>query len=270
MQEVILSYLQAMGATPQFLENRLNFITEQVNNPNVFKTINEPTLIFSDVHGNFPALQAALNFAEQHDITSFISLGDMLDYNPYEKEVLESIFSNNKKYLSIIKGNHDRTDFGDGTSKRDSVLSELDKEFGSHLINLPDLDFVLINDLKILLCHSNPYSLDPLYLLDNGQVFNEQIYEYFFKHVTIDGFFYGHSHFVTFKKSLTNNRFAFNPGSLGFSRDGSSTLTFCVIHPEEQELKIYGLTHQIKKRTELLTTIPELNSTFTISKIPDK
>ena len=270
MQEVISSYLQAMGATPQFIETRLNFISKQVNNSKTFKTINEPTLIFSDVHGNFPALQSALIFTEQNRIKNYISLGDILDYNPYEKEVLESIFSNNKKYLAIIRGNHDNTNFGDGTTNRDNVLSELDKEFGSHLLTLPDIDFILINNLKILLCHSNPYSLDPMYLLDNGQVFNEQLYEYFFKNVTLDGFFYGHSHFVTFKKSVSNNRFAFNPGSLGVSRDGSNNLTFCIIHPNEQELKIYSLTHQIKKRTELLTTIPELNRTFTISKIPDK
>jgi protein phosphatase len=61
-------------------------------------------LIVSDIHANYPALQAVLNSAVDFD--KLIFLGDVVDYGPHPKECLTFIKENADYY---IRGNHDNT-----------------------------------------------------------------------------------------------------------------------------------------------------------------
>ncbi|MGY0036784.1 metallophosphoesterase family protein [Pedobacter sp. NJ-S-72] len=60
--------------------------------------------IFSDVHGNLPALQAVLNDIEKRKADQVYCLGDLVDFAPWTNEVIETI-----KGLQIpcLMGNHD-------------------------------------------------------------------------------------------------------------------------------------------------------------------
>ena len=57
-------------------------------------------LILSDIHANYPALQAVLNNAGNYD--KLIFLGDVVDYGPNPKECLNFIKNNADYYVREI------------------------------------------------------------------------------------------------------------------------------------------------------------------------
>ena len=56
---------------------------------------------------------------------------------------------------------------------------------------------------------------------------------------------FGHTHFITFYQSKSQKKFAFNPGSLGVSRDGENRLYFSVLEPLDQKFTIYGFPSEL-------------------------
>lgn len=60
--------------------------------------------IFSDVHGNLPALEVVLNDIEERGIDQKFCLGDLVDFAPWGNEVIEKIKSLN---IPCLMGNHD-------------------------------------------------------------------------------------------------------------------------------------------------------------------
>lgn len=61
-------------------------------------------LVFSDVHGNLPALEAMLKHAGRAD--GYICLGDTVDYGPWSNECVDLILT--LPNLIFIEGNHER------------------------------------------------------------------------------------------------------------------------------------------------------------------
>jgi predicted phosphodiesterase len=47
--------------------------------------------VFSDVHGNLPALEVVLKDIEQRGIHQKFCLGDLVDFAPWGNEVIEKI-----------------------------------------------------------------------------------------------------------------------------------------------------------------------------------
>lgn len=60
-------------------------------------------VIFSDVHGNLPALEKMLADAGHAD--RYICLGDVVDYGPWSNECVDLVFS--LPNCSVIQGNHE-------------------------------------------------------------------------------------------------------------------------------------------------------------------
>lgn len=60
--------------------------------------------IFSDIHGNLPALEAILADIKSHNITDIICLGDIVGIGPCPKECMNLIISNR---VQLILGNHE-------------------------------------------------------------------------------------------------------------------------------------------------------------------
>lgn len=247
------SQLSRFGITKDFISHAnskiSNFITKTTP-----KKITQPTIIFSDLHANVPALNATLKFAEENSIESFISLGDLIEYNTQNDEILEILQSLNSKFISSVRGNHD-----DGVVDENQFISSLfqeriRKDLGEFLLKLPENDIITVKNShkKILLTHSNPWNLDVLYLFPE----NKNNFEYFFKKLPFDGFMFGHTHFLTFYESYNGLKFAFNPGSLGVSRDGNKTLHFSVLEPEGKKIVNYELDHADEDYLQLLSNTP--------------
>ena len=59
--------------------------------------------LFSDVHGNLPAMEKMLALSADADL--YISLGDIVNYGPWSNECVELL--NSIKYKICIRGNHE-------------------------------------------------------------------------------------------------------------------------------------------------------------------
>ena len=65
--------------------------------------------IFSDVHGNLPALQAFVDHTAG-EVDAFVCLGDIVNYGPWNDECLELVFS--LPNVAVVEGNHERLFLG--------------------------------------------------------------------------------------------------------------------------------------------------------------
>ncbi|HTP29376.1 MAG TPA: metallophosphoesterase family protein [Anaeromyxobacteraceae bacterium] len=61
--------------------------------------------VFSDVHGNLPALESFLS-ATKGTADAFVCLGDSVGYGPWNDECLEAIWS--LPGIALLEGNHER------------------------------------------------------------------------------------------------------------------------------------------------------------------
>jgi putative phosphoesterase len=68
-------------------------------------TIKEPFAVFSDVHGNLPALEATLEDMGRKGISAVICLGDLVGYGPFPNEVVALI---RERGIPTIMGNYDQ------------------------------------------------------------------------------------------------------------------------------------------------------------------
>jgi len=75
-------------------------------------------MVFSDVHGNLPALEAALADAGQVD--GYICLGDTVDYGPWSNECVDRVLALSN--VVYVRGNHE-DDFLKGSHTGDNVVA---------------------------------------------------------------------------------------------------------------------------------------------------
>lgn len=236
LDEIYKRNLLRFGITAKYIDYFNERISKYLASAKPIK-LEQPAIIFSDVHANLPALELVFKFANENNIESFISLGDLIEYNTFNNEVLDLIKTHSSKFLINIKGNHD-----DGVMQEDKFVSTIyldiiRKDLGEFLVGLLHNGLITINGKKILMCHSNPWNLDVLYMFPGDL----SLFDYFLRHLEIDGIMFGHTHLVTFYQSEGSNKFVFNPGSLGIVRDGSQELHFAIIYPEEEKIVVYNI-----------------------------
>ena len=75
-------------------------------------------MVFSDVHGNLPALDFALEDAGQVD--GYICLGDVVDYGPWSNECIDRVLA--LPNLVYVEGNHE-ADFLKGSHTGDNAVA---------------------------------------------------------------------------------------------------------------------------------------------------
>ena len=175
-------------------------------------------LIISDIHANFPALQAVLENDGSYD--KLIFLGDVVDYGPHPKECLTFI-KDNADYA--VRGNHDNalgfhTDCQCMGSFREysiatrewhkTILGDDDKEF---LRKLPIIYKAHFGDKTFFLAHASPQG-------DMFKYLNEHQIEYHIQNIVAEYILVGHTH-IQYKKELDYTLIV-NPGSVGLARDG--------------------------------------------------
>ncbi len=211
-------------------------------------------LIISDIHANFPALQAVLDNAGTFD--KLIFLGDVVDYGPHPKECLEFIRENADYY---VRGNHDHAlgfdvdcnSMGDFRSysiaTREWHKKLLDKNDIKFLKKMPVIDKAHFDGNTFLLAHASPQG-DISKYLDEDEIINEldtsdgNIVEYILV---------GHTHIQYKKKS--DYSLIVNPGSVGLSRDGGEA---CYAVYENGNILNYRIKYNVNKTIEDLMKAP--------------
>lgn len=191
--------------------------------------------LFSDIHGNGPAFQAAypLIIAEQADWNIF--LGDLCGYYFDVPEVFDLL--SRMPRLAAIKGNHDQMFLSIAAGDEELRKSYLLK-YGSSIEYLLKSDYSKIadwlsarpesfslKDERVLACHASPWS--PL----EGYIYPDSDLEKFAA-LQPSVFFLGHTHYPMEKEFA--GKWIVNPGSLGQPRLGGWPTYSTVILPERK------------------------------------
>ncbi|MFZ0456487.1 MAG: metallophosphoesterase family protein [Ignavibacteriaceae bacterium] len=211
-------------------------------------------LIVSDIHANYPALQAVLEKDGSYDMLIF--LGDVVDYGPNPKECVKFIKENADYY---VIGNHDNAlgfnvdcncmgtfrEYSIATREwHKTLLDDDDKRF---LRRMPTIAKAHFDENTFFLAHASPQGDISKYLNQHeiaGEINNEisQIAEYILV---------GHTH-IQYKIKLDYN-IVINPGSVGLSRDGGQA---CYAVYENENITLHRLDYDVEKTISGLMKAP--------------
>jgi predicted phosphodiesterase len=206
-------------------------------------------LILSDIHANWPALEAVLNEARKIGFDQIWCAGDIVGYYPWCNEVTHWVRENVQR---CVMGNHDAIIAGLVSPDYFSsyaytaiiwTLRELSRENKGFISQLP----LVIKDKSTLLVHDTP--LRPLsmeYIL-----YPEEALEVL-KNTPQRLIFYGHTHipilFELGREELKvvyemdgyplreDKKYLINPGSVGQPRDGIPLASFLIWDTERNLL----------------------------------
>jgi len=204
--------------------------------------------IFSDVHGNLPALDSVLKDIKARGIQHKFCLGDLIDFAPWGNEVIEKMRSLN---ILCLMGNHDERiafDFPvvplskhseEETEARfiaiDHSKKHITKENKKFLSELPfhlKLNYkVGKKHWNIQLVHSSLSSNDT-YLYESEE---DEIFIRMLEDAQSDVIVMGHTH-LSFKKQFGNNTWAINCGSVGRSKEENRLASYLVLTLDEEKI----------------------------------
>lgn len=204
--------------------------------------------VFSDVHGNLPALEAVLADIGKRGIRQKFCLGDLVDFAPWGNEVIEKIGTLN---IPCLMGNHDeRIAFNIPViplpkhseeetearfiaidhSKKD--ITEVNKRF------LSELPFHLKLNYKVGKKHWNTQLLhaglvsNDTYLYESG---NDEVFIRMLEESQSDIIVMGHTH-LSFKKDFDTKGWAVNCGSVGRSKEENRLASYLVLTLDEKQI----------------------------------
>ena len=204
--------------------------------------------VFSDVHGNLPALNTVLKDIEERGIQQKFCLGDLVDFAPWGNEVIEKIKDLN---IPCLMGNHDeRIAFDipviplskhsqEETEARyiaidhsKKTITQENKKFLSQLPFHLKLNYKTgKKHWNIQLVHSSLESNDTyLYEAENDEVFSGMLED-----SQSDIIIMGHTH-LSFKKHLDNGKWAVNCGSVGRSKEENRLASYLVLTLDENKI----------------------------------
>jgi predicted phosphodiesterase len=216
-------------------------------------------LVLSDIHANYPALEAVLASAGTVDATW--CLGDLVGYGPHPNECINRISSLSN--LTCLLGNHDAavTDSRNIDKFNDEAghaiywtrrnVTDPNLEYLSHLSETATTDWVTM-------AHGSPrnptweYLIDPLTAMINFAFFDTQLA------------LVGHSHlplaFIADEEGdkidrqllkadevlQLKTRAILNPGSVGQPRDHDPRASYGILDPDAQTWTLHRVKYDIK------------------------
>jgi len=193
----------------------------------------------SDIHGNLPALEAAVMDAKARGAGKIVCAGDMTGYGPFPDEVCR--FLEERRIPSII-GNYDRkvidvTNQGSSAAagmkqkKRKILLwtgAHLDVRSRRYLVGLPErLDLRFPSEHRLLVVHGSPISMDDaIYPSITRRGLEVKV-----GGVRPDVLVCGHTH-IPFVKRI-GGVLIVNCGSAGHPVDGDPRPAYALVNAEE-------------------------------------
>lgn len=207
--------------------------------------------LLSDVHGNAPALRAALDFLGDR-VDCFLFAGDCAGYYPFVNECI-GMFPMEKFFG--VRGNHD--EFLLQCIETGTLPADYQKKYGSALIRslasltdrsknvlieMPRQQEIVLEGSRIALFHGSPW--DPL----NGRVYPDFSDWQQFDGLSFDYLILGHTHYAMEKRfgDLT----IINPGSVGQPRDGKKGACFAELDTARGQVRFYTVPYNSRQVIE--------------------
>lgn len=186
-------------------------------------------LVFSDVHGNLPALEEVLG--KEKNINGYINLGDVVNYGPWSNECIELVES--LENCQNLKGNHEQY-FESGFC---NIGNKLVEEFFIH----SSRGFNNINYIKK---YNAKLSFNNFFLSHNL----DESKKYIFKDTEVDidyNAMIGHSHQQYIRK-INDIYTLLNPGSVGQNRKKINIANYVVWEIEKNNFHLKQLKFDIE------------------------
>lgn len=204
--------------------------------------------VVSDIHGNYKALEAFLEYIEEMSVDAVIGLGDYLTDSPYPQRTLSLIYEMQKKYpCHLIRGNREeyllenrRQDQGWHICSPNGALyytyqqvTEMDLDW---MEALPSEMVLQLGDCpELTLCHGAPG------VMRGNFEFDKPLMEQSMKNLQTRYLLGGHSHHQTLERLY--GKVYLNPGSLGMPVDEQGRHTqFAVMEGSSQNWEIELVT----------------------------
>ncbi len=213
-------------------------------------------LVLSDIHANWPALEAVLD-AESHDV--LIVCGDLVSYGPYPSEVVE--FARSHATL-VIRGNHDHA-LATGSDCRCSPASRplalptlachaamVTEDQLRYLRRLPYTGSLKLEGYTYHAVHASPR--DRLYRYTLTPDAGDRHLAAQVRQVRADFILLGHTHLPMVRG--VGSRLVVNPGGLGQPRDGDPQAPYAVI--EDGEVRLRRVRYDIERTVKGLRELP--------------
>lgn len=224
--------------------------------------------ILSDIHGNYIALNAVLCEAKKNGINHLLILGDIVGYYYHPDKVLELLDSWS---FDLIKGNHEEmllkiidndlsltkisAKYGKGHKE---ALEKLSNSNIQMLRNLADNKELFIDGISILMTHGSPWKKN-LYIYpdaDQKTLIKFDKYKY-------DIILFGHTHYSCFFK--TEIGFAFNPGSVGQSRERGGVAHWSIFDTTNRMVQFKATKYDTRQlKNEIMRIDPDISYNLTI------
>ena len=196
--------------------------------------------LISDIHGNYKALEAFLNYIENKEIDRIICLGDMVTDSPNPRKVLDMIYGMAKTYpTTFIRGNREQylidhfhkpqgwKPYTSATGSLWYTAGQITKEDICFFESLPISARLDEKDCPpTMLCHGSPKEL-------RGNVLEDpMLKEKMLKVLEEDYLLGGHSHHQ--ETETVDGKTYINPGALGLAIDGvGGHAPFCILTVEK-------------------------------------
>lgn len=207
-------------------------------------------LIFSDIHGNLPALEKVLKY--EKNIDGYINLGDVVNYGPWSNECVEVI--NDLKNCINIKGNHEEY-FISGTC---NVNNEIVQAFF-------ETNYPKFRMHKSIIKYKKSDELFGYVIKHN---LNEKGYIFYDTKVNlIRNTIIGHSH-QQYLRNI-NKKVLLNPGSLGQNRSKINLSNYVVWDIKKNEFDLKSLEFDVKILIQQMKSnnFPEICINYYIKKV---
>ncbi len=187
--------------------------------------------LFSDVHANFPALEAMFADIDSRKPDAIYCLGDLVGYNIWPNEVINKI---RQRGIATISGNHDLK-VKKKTSEKEGIIIDV-KSFAYQLVGEEEKNYLLslpssirltfycnYTSINLLLVHGSPNSVNE-YLFEELE---EAYLSEMMKTADADILCFGHTHKPYHRviqienEGVSQCRHTINTGSVGKPKDGN-------------------------------------------------
>ena len=200
--------------------------------------IEQPFAVFSDVHGNLPALEAILVDIERRDIRDTLCLGDLVGYGPSPNEVASLVRDSG---IPTLMGNYDhgigfetgdcgcvyKTDEqrAEGAVSLEWTQGVVTPEVKAYLRTLEDHFVLQTPSGDILAVHGSPRRINEYLFEDRPASAMERMA----REYPYPAILFGHTH-LPYARQVGETNFV-NVGSAGRPKDGDWRVCYAIVDP---------------------------------------
>jgi predicted phosphodiesterase len=185
--------------------------------------------IFSDVHANLPALESFVELTRA-DVDSYVCLGDVVDYGPWNDECLEMIHA--LPGAVLLEGNHERLFLG--TEPIEHEIELVQEFFSKSIEHFSRRDLITNLPAEYFL---NGFVCS--HTIDGGKVYADTLIE------PRTNCFIGHTHHLF--RVVRSGRTIVNCGSVGQHRGRGTTLTWAVYDTDHDDVTLHEAPYPVER-----------------------